>query len=204
MGLLNTKSNILNSAERTGAIVVAILLILRIIFGTAMNLYLQTGFTLMAVFYLWSGFFIFTNTRLTDLSDKKRRSEITPVCAILGISLGIIYSISMISMIHAVNFYPGMQTILSLSLLLLILSIIMLIVYYRYKPGRWKQSGWLFLRSVIMGAIVSFLLLTPVDKRLNILYRKHPGFLEAYKEYQQNPESDECLDRLRFERSKFR
>jgi len=204
MNLAKKSPTIINTIEKAGVIVVAVLLLLRILFGTSLNFFIQTGITLLAVYYLWFGFFLFTNSTPLDLIEKSKRKAFTPVVISSGILMGVIYSFSLITFIHAINMYTGMRTMVLMAFVLLIASSAFLLAWNWLRPDKLFSLGQILRRSAILGAVFLLFLLIPVEQRLQIFYRKHPGFVEAYNEYRLHPELQENLDRLREERSKFR
>ena len=190
--------------EKFGLAAVALLLCFRIFLNTQLDIFLLSGITLLAVFYLWFGFFLFTNAIPIDMIDKKKRSVFTPFKITSSIVMGVVYSISLISILYAIFFYPRMQFMLGFSFLLLAVSTSLLAVYHWLNKNEYPYLIQYYKRSLIMGSFVLFILIVPVETRLEILYRDHPGFIEAYKEYRNDPNSPERLENLRNERSKFR
>ncbi len=185
-------------------LIVGTLLIFRILFGTLLDFYLLTITTLLAIFYLWSGFFIFTSARPSDIFDRKKRAAYTPFIIVASITMGVIYSLCFITILHAIFFYSLMHFMLGFSLFLILLSTALISLYFWFNQHEWLFMKQLYIRSAAIGLFILLIISIPLETRLHVLYRKHPGFIEAYKEYQQQPESQEALDRLRDERSKFR
>jgi hypothetical protein len=204
MSIARTNPTIINSIERIGSVVVALLLLFRILFDTSLNFVMLTAITLSAVYYLWFGFFIFTNAIPLDIIDRRKRAAFTPFVITSSILMGVVYSVCMISILFAFNFYPHMQFMLWFAFILILSSGGFLFTYHKIQPGESTFIKQFIRRSAIFGAFILFLLLIPVEKRLEVLYRKHPGFIQAYKEYRQNPDLHENIDKLREERSKFR
>lgn len=204
MTIARTNPTLINYIERIGSIAIALLLLIRIFFGTYIDIFLLTAITLSAVFYLWFGFFVFTNAVPLDLVDMKKRAAFTPFVTTTSILMGVVYSICMISVLYAFYFYPRMQFMMWFAFILLIFSGGILYIYHQTHPGEWNFIKQFVRRSSIMGLFIFLLLVIPVETRLKVLYSKHPGFIEAYGEYRLNPESQENLERLRDERSKFR
>lgn len=194
----------IKSVEKVGALITSALLLFRIFFGMALDFYLLIGITLFAIFYLWFGFFIFTNAIPIDILDRRKRAEFTPFVITSSIFMGAIYSICTISILYAIYFYPQMQFMLWFAFLLLLSSGGAMYLYNHLKPGKLLFCRQYAYRSAVYGGIIFLLLATPIETRLKVLYRKHPGFIEAYMEFHKNPDEPENLERLREERSRFR
>jgi hypothetical protein len=76
---MENKKNIFNKTERIGGLIVVALLLFRFLFGTALNGLLITSLVLMAIYYMWFGFFIFTRASISDLATPKSRSKFSPL-----------------------------------------------------------------------------------------------------------------------------
>ncbi len=198
------KPTLSSTIETTGSVTITVLLCYRIFVNTQLDFFLLSGITLLAVFYLWFGFFLFTNAQPQDIVDKEKRAAFTPFRITTSIIMGVVYSVSLISILYAIFFYPRMQFMLGFSFFLLISYTSFIIVYHWLNKNEWTFVKQFIKRSAILGAFVFFILVVPVEKRLEVLYRKHPGFVEAYIEYRNSPNAPETIEKLRDERSKFR
>jgi hypothetical protein len=194
----------LNKTEKYGAIIVLVLLGYRLAFGIALDFFLLTTITLMAVFYLWFGFFLFNRTLPLDLVDRQKRAGFTTFRVVSSILMGLVYSICLIAILYAVFFYPRMQFMLGFSIFLLSVSMAFILVYHWLNRGDGRFLVQFYRRTVILGSFILLILVAPIDRRLELLYADYPGFVEAYRDYRENPECAEALEKLRSERSKFR
>lgn len=204
MTIARKSPTFIKSVEKAGAFITGALLLFRVFFGMALDSYLLIGITLFAIFYLWFGFFIFTNAIPLDILDRRKRAEFTPFVITSSIFMGAVYSLGTISILYAIYFYPQMQLMLWFAFLLLLLSGAAMYLYNRLNPEKQVFCRQYFYRSAAYGVIILLLLVIPVETRLNVLYRKHPDFIESYMEYRKNPDVPENLQRLREERSRFR
>jgi hypothetical protein len=194
----------MNKFEIYGAILVLCLLGYRFVFGVDLDFFLLTAITLLAVFYLWFGFFLFNKATPLDLLDRHKRAGFTPFRTASSILMGLVYSICLIAILYAVFFYPRMQFMLGFSIFLLGVSTTSMAVYHWLNRHDSAFLGQYYRRTAILGAFILGAMFTPVDTRLEWLYADFPGFIEAYREFQENPDSEQALVRLRSERSKFR
>jgi hypothetical protein len=204
MTVVRTEPTNFSRIERTGSVLAAVLLCYRTVFNTQLDIFLLSVITLMAVFYLWSGFFLFTNALPFDIVDKKKRSAFTPFRITTSIIMGFIYSLSLISILYAYFFYPRMQLMLNLSFILLLISAAVITFYLYNNKDELLFVKQFYRRSVILGTFIFLIIIIPLETRLEILYNKHPGFIQAYIEYRKTPDSPETIEKLRSERSKFR
>ncbi len=204
MTIARDKPNLTSTVETTGSIAIIVLLGYRIFVNTQLDFFLLSGITLLAVFYLWFGFFLFTNAVPQDIVDKKKRAAFTPFRITTSIIMGVVYSVSLISILYAIFFYPRMQFMLGFSFFLLISYTSFILVYHWLNKNEWTFVKQFYKRTAILGAFVFLILVVPVETRLVVLYRKHPGFIEAYIEYLNNPNTPETIEKLRDERSQFR
>ncbi len=202
--MLRIQPILVNKLERYGALIVGFLILFRIVFGTDLDFFLLNSLTILAVFYLWFGFFIFTRAIPSDILDRQKRAAFTPFRIASSILMGVVYSVCLISVLYSLFFYPRMQFMLGFSLFLLATSGSLIGVYVWLNRQEWGFIKQFFLRSVILGSVVLIMFSVPLEKRLQILFRKHPTFIEAYLEYREDPGSETALERLREERSRFR
>ncbi|MFP4065452.1 MAG: hypothetical protein ACLFS0_08120, partial [Bacteroidales bacterium] len=101
-------------------------------------------------------------------------------------------------------FYPGMQFMLASALILLLLFTgVMIGIQYMQKKFD-PFCPRMYLRAAGLFIILLILWVPPVEDRLNILFRDHPEFIEAYLDYRDNPDDPENIQRLREQRSRFR
>ncbi len=194
----------MKNIEKTGLIIVGLLIILRLIFGTGINVILMTMFVIVAIYYMWFGFFIFNNLRLKQLFSRQEHKRINWFKISTSIVMGLVYSFTLISIMFAILFYSNMNTMLCFSLFFILASGIFLVVYSKYNQLEKQFLYQFYMRSVIYGLICLFLWITPVEKKLNVLFDNHPEFVEAYKDYLENPDDPEVKEKLRKKGKYFR
>lgn len=195
---------ILNSIEKWSAIIVGFLIVYRLLVGTWLDFFLMMSITLLAVFYLWFGFFLFNRTLPHDLIDRRKRALFIPFKTITSIMMGLIYSICLIAILFGFSFFPSMQSLLWLSFMLLAGSTAYILFNQWLRKERDLFSRQFYIRTAIIGGLLILMLFIPLNTRLKVLYRKHPDFIEAYKQYRDNPDAPQTLEKLRYERSRFR
>ncbi len=190
--------------EYYGGLITLALLVFRFVFGTALNGLLITALVLMAIYYMWFGFFIFNRASLRDLATPKSRSKFTPFMIASGILMSLIYSFCTIAIIYGIYFYQAMNFMLATGFFFVLFATSFTLVYHRLNKEDAAYLRQFYRRSAILGLFCLFMWLTPVDTRLQILFRKHPDFIEAYKDYHANPGDTQAEERLKAARSLFR
>ncbi len=195
---------LVNKFEKAGMVTVIIIWLLRAILGPMFNFTLLLTTTLLAIYYLWFGFFIFNRMQPLDLLYQHHHRQIQRFHIAAGITMGIILSYSLIAIIFGFLFFPGMQAAMISAVTILLLFTVFVLAYEKVKKRHEKLCRRFYMRAAIVGTILAALLFIPLENRLYILFRDHPEFREAYLEYRENPDDDEAIERLREERSKFR
>lgn len=201
---MKEKVTLFNKIERFGGLLVILLITGRVFIGPDLNAPLRISLTLLSVFYMWFGFFIFNRTLLTELITHSKNKLLNPFRITTSILMGLLYSFSMISLIFSFYFLRGMHVMMGLSTLLVVVATILMLVWqwlYKDEGGYIRQF---YLRSALFAALGTAFLATPLQTRLEILYGNHPDFVEAYMNYFNHPDEDQAIENLREVRSRFR
>lgn len=194
----------ISKLEKTGAVTVFIVWLLWLWRGPSLNFALLFAATLISIYYLWFGFFIFHRIQPFSLIQNHIRKEIAPFGITTSIMLGVLMSYGIIALLFGMFFYPGMQFMVGSSILLLV-AFSAYITFYLLKTKRNKQlCRRYYLRIAILGVLLITLRMVSVEGRLSFFYRDYPGFVDAYLEYMGDPDNEQALERLRDERSRFR
>ncbi len=189
--------------EKIGGAIVFLLFLLRIFVGTEFNVVLRLGLLTLSLFYLWFGFFLFNRIGFSDLLKKEARSKLNAFTISAGIVMGIVYSFCILSIIYVIYFYALMQFLVATAAVGVIAATFLLGVYNTLHMPIQKFYNQFYKRSLIIGSVIIALWLTPIDKRLEILFKNHPDFIEAYKEYRLDP-SETNYEKLKEARSLFK
>ncbi len=201
---MKNNDTLVNKFEKAGLVTVIIIWLLRATVGPMFNFTLLLTTTLLAIYYLWFGFFIFNKMQPLDLLYQHKHKQISRFHIVAGIVMGVVLSYSLIAITFGFLFFPGIQTAMFSAAGLLILFTIYVLAYDLVKKRHRILCRRFYQRAVIIGAILAALLFIPLETRLSILFRDHPDFQEAYLEYRENPDDEKAEERLREERSKFR
>ena len=202
--MMKQRDTLINKLEKAGAVTVIAVWILRIFLGPVLNFALLVTTTLLAIYYLWFGFFIFNKLQPLQLLYMEVRQSITPFRIIPTILMGIISSYALISVLFGFFFYPGMQFMMASALILLVVFTGVMIGIQYIKKKFDPLCPRMYIRAAGLIIILLILWAPPVEDRLNILFSDHPEFIEAYLDYRENPDDPENIQRLREQRSRFR
>ncbi len=195
---------IINKLEKAGAITVIAVIGLRFFWGPLYNFPLLVGTSLLAVFYLWFGFFVFNKIQPLDLLYLEVRQTITPYKIIAPTLMGVVTSYALLAVIFGLFFYPGMQFMIVSTLIILIVFNTTIIALEYIRKSFHACSMRIYIRSAVLVLAMLALLIPPDEARLKVLFKHHPEFIEAYLDYQENPADEANLERLREKRSHFR
>ncbi len=195
---------LINKLEKAGGIFVIAIWFLWLWKGPVLNFSLLFSTTLLSIYYLWFGFFLFHKIQPLEILHQHIRRAITPFGIFSSILLGVLMSYGLIGILFGIFFYPGMHFMINSSGIFLIAFTIYIAIYQiRTKKNQNLCRGYYF-RIIILLVFLIALRLAPVEKRLEFFYRDYPGFVDAYLEYRENPDDEQVLERLRVERSRFR
>ncbi len=201
---MEKKDTLFNKGEKAGAVTVIVLIILRLLVGTMMNYALLIVTTLLAVYYLWFGFFIFNKLQPLDLLNKHALRSLSHFRVAISISMGIVISYALIASLFGMFFYPGIDFMLRSSFILLVAFTGYLVSYQVRRKKSYAFLRHYYVRAASLAIILLLLWLPPLEERLDILFGDHPEFVEAYLEYNENPDHEDAIEKLREERSRFR
>lgn len=201
---MKDKVTLINKTERLGLLLVILLIAARILIGSDMNVALRVTLTLLSVFYMWFGFFIFNRTLFTELISRKKNLLLNPFRITSSILMGLLYSFSTISLIFSFYFLRGMHLMIGLSTLLVVVATILMLIYQWLHKTEGAYIRQFYLRSALFALLGIAFLATPLQTRLEILYGNHPDFVEAYTYYYNHPGEDQAIENLREVRSRFR
>lgn len=185
-------------------IITAILIGLRLIFGAFFNASLMVMLVMLAIYYMWFGFFLFNNVTHEQLISKHERTRFNLFNISSSIIMGVVYSFTVISVMFALFFYARMDMMLGIAFFLVFLSLVFSFFYDKHYHVDKKYITQFYIRSAAYGVICLFLLVTPVEKRLEVIFHNHPEFIEAYKAYRENPDDPQAENELRRQRNRFR
>ncbi len=201
---MRQSDTLINKFEKAGIVTVLVVIGIRIWHGPETNFLLLVTTTILSIYYLWLGFFIFTGHKLFDLLDKSVVRHIKPLHIYIGIIMGILTSYALIAVLFGFFFYPSTHFLLGSAFVILTAFMLFLIVFQIVKRKWMTFFHRFYYRAVLFATILALLWLTPLETRLNMFFKEHDDFIEAYLNYTDNPDDEEALQRLRDERSRFR
>jgi hypothetical protein len=167
----------------------ALLAILKFLIVPGSGIFMVLVFCLLSSLYFYCGFALFNNIRLRLIFKKDSYKEISTGRIIGGIALGLSLSFSIIGFLFIAQHWPGasFHLIISISSGIVIL-IISLIKFFKTKASYYKNA----LRRISVSTTISIILfVVPVKYFIEIKYRNHPKYIEAYNLWIENPNDPE-------------
>ncbi len=201
---MHKRDTIINQLEKAGLITVILIWILRAWFGPVFNFTLLVTTTLLAVYYLWFGFFIFNKLQPADLLQHQVRQSITPFQVTTSILMGMITSYALIAIIFGFFFFPGIQMAIISAFVLIVVFTCFMLFHQIIKKKQLFFCKRYYIRIIVIGFFLILLGAPPLEYRLQLLFKDYPEFQQAYLDYRNNPDCEETKNRLREERSQFR
>ncbi len=201
---MHQKDTLINKFEKAGLTTVIIIILLRVLFGPQTNFILLVSTTLLSTYYLWFAFFILNKLKPLDLLNHEVVRSLNSFRISVSIIMGVVLSYALIGILAGFFFYPLMPVILTTSFLLLMAFCTFLITYQAIKREKLVLFKRFYYRAAIFAALLMMMSLTPLELRLEVLYKDYPEFREAYLESRANPDDEEAKEQLRQERSRFR
>lgn len=201
---MKVKDTIINKFEKAGVVTVIVVMLLRIWLGPMTNTSLLVFTTLLSIYYLWFSFFIFNKLAPLQMLNRDIVLSLYPFQIYITILMGIVLSFTLIAVLAGFMFFPLMHKIMLWAFVALTGFTIYLAIYQIIKKKDLPFLKRYYYRAALYISLLGLLLVPPVETRLNILYKDHPEFIEAYLEWRENPEDEEAQKRLRDIRSRFR
>ena len=201
---MKVKDTIINKFEKAGLVTVIVVMLLRIWLGPITNTSLLVFTTLLSIYYLWFSFFIFNKLAPLQMLNKRIVQSLYPFQIYITIIMGIVLSYALIAILAGFMFFPLMHTIMLWAFVALTGFTIYLAIYVLIRKKNLPFLKRYFFRALLYIGLLALLLWPPLETRLEVLYRHHPEFREAYLEWRENPDDEEAQERLRDIRSRFR
>ncbi len=201
---MKIKDTIINKFEKAGMVTVIVVMLLRVWLGPVTNTSLLVFTTLLSIYYLWFSFFIFNKLAPLQMLNRDIVQSLYPFQIYITILMGIILSYALIAVLAGFMFFPLMHKIMFWALIALTGFTIYLTIYHIIRKKDFPFLKRYYYRAALYLGLLGLLLIPPVETRLEILYRDHPEFIEAYLEWRENPDDEEAQERLRDIRSRFR
>ncbi len=201
---MKVKDTIINKFEKAGIVTVIVVMLLRLWLGPVTNTSLCIFTTLLSIYYLWFSFFIFNKLAPLNMLNRDIVRSLYPFQVYITIIMGIVLSYALVAILAGFMFFPLMPGIMLWALVVLIGFTTYLYVYQIIKKKDLPFLRRYFYRAALYIGLLALLLIPPVETRLEVLFRDHPDFIEAYLEYRENPEDKEAQELLRKMRSRFR
>ncbi len=157
--------------------------------------------SILSMIYFYLGFALFNDIRLRKIFKKDSYKEISSLRILGAVGVGLALSMTTIGLMFKFQSWPGADFNLGAGLLgLLIVTIIGLIKYSKNKSDFYTR---IFKRVTILGGLGLILMFTPKTSWVELKYRNHPEYVDAFKKAMADPENKELWDNVETERQKM-
>jgi hypothetical protein len=161
---------------------------------------LMITLSLLSLFYFLFGLIFFSDIGLLQLF-KGGLKDVTAGMMIIGVFAGIVLSILAIGILFKLLDMPGAGNMLIIGIPCTIFMLCVAGVYS--QPPRKQLSKATFTRLLIFLALGIAVYMTPPMTFAKMQYREHPLYIQAYENYQQNPQDPELIHKLDLERKRI-
>ena len=173
----------------------------RLLIPSTTGIWIALTFFILTIYFSLFSFVIFNKIRLTEIFTRNAYEKVSTNKIFGAIATGFGLAIANVGIIFTFQSWPGSVVILGFGILVLaIISCISILKYQKTKNPFYKR---ILFRIALIGGIGSILLLTPIITFNTIIYREHPEYINALKEYKLHPEKKDLKDKLDFERQKM-
>lgn len=158
--------------------------------GVLLVLALQT----LTIIYFALGFAFFNGIRLRNIFKKSSYTGISTMRVVGAIVTGICLSNLLVGILFKLQFWPGANPMLIVSLIPTLIVLILVIIKLIKNTDKYYPR--IQLRIAIIGTIGLILFLSPTLSLVKIEYRNHPEYVKAFENYNNYPsiEAEKKLD----------
>ncbi len=148
----------------------------------------------LSVFYMYLTMPSTLGIPLKKVFKKASYKGLGPLRIIGLLLLGFSLAIVLIGILFKLQSWPGASPILGAGSLGLFIALIVGLIKYKAKMPLYFSEA--LKRILIIGGVALSLLLIPKASWLEFRYRNHPSYIEAVKEYWENPNDQKIIDKL--------
>jgi len=160
------------------------------------------GISVLSVIYFYLGFAFFNNIRLRSIFKKESYKGVGTLRIVGALGAGFAISTTAIGILFKFQSWPGVEFTLGAGLAgLFIVTVIGLIKFAKNKSAFYTK---IFKRVAIFGVLGILLLAIPAASWVELKYRNHPDYVEAYKKSLADPDNEELRNNLEAERQKMK
>ncbi len=175
----------------------AILLVLRITIGTQISIFFALSILLLALLYFPLGVFLFNKHLLKSSTKENVKSS----QKLGSIAFGFAFSITLIGILFQIQLWPGTVMILGFGIFLMLIGIFIILIKKTKVTNQFYKQ--FIIRATIILILSICLLSIPAKKKISILYKDYPAFVEKYLECLKEPSNDSLWLELDIEQKKI-
>lgn len=162
---------------------------------------LFTTLTLASLYYAF-GFLFFNQIRLRNIFKKDVYKNVPTVRIVLAVVTGLGLSTVLIGSLFKILSLTGADQMLLIGLFITAAMLITSLTLFIKEKN--KNSKFILWRVGVIGFIGFSLIMTPNLSILELQYRNHPNYIEAYRDYLADPQNEELYKKVELERNRIR
>lgn len=176
-------------------------LILRLYDGPTFSLPMLMTMLLLSFMHFYLSIGLFNGIRLRQLFDKTQYVELSRGQVIASIVAGLGLSAITVGVLFKLMYWAGANEMILVGCFLLLGPLGYSVLNFKAKAQTAKN---ILLRGILIGGVGLVIFTTPKDTLLSMLYREHPGYVEAYKNAMKEPDNAVLWEKVREEEKKMR
>lgn len=155
------------------------------------------SFSMLSFLYYPLGFALINGLRFRDAFKKESFKSISTRRIVGGVATGFVLSHLLIAILFKIQYWPGADLMLKTSLISA--ALLLLISLVRFLKNKDAYYTRIFKRISIIGGFALFLFVVPDLTIVQLQFRNHPKYIEAFEEFQSSPNNKEAQKNLRIE-----
>ncbi|MEO0471928.1 MAG: hypothetical protein AAF206_20040 [Bacteroidota bacterium] len=186
--------------ERITGLFALATLILRLFDGPKFSLPMLGTMLLLSFMHFYLSIGLFNGIRLRQLFDKTQYIDLSRGQIIASIVAGLGLTAITLGVLFKLMYWPGSNELILAGGFLLLGPLIFSLLNFQKIAFTAKS---ILIRAVLIGGVGLSIFFTPKDTLLSMLYRDHPGYVEAFKNAMAEPENAALWEKLREEQKKM-
>jgi hypothetical protein len=188
--------------EKILALGIAIALIMKFSLIPGGDTFILWTMLTLACLYYPLGFLFLNQVRLRHIFKKDAYRNVTTARIILAVVTGIGLSSIVVGSLFKLLTLPGADNMLFMGLIMTGIALMVSVALSMTRKD--AKNKFIFWRVGIIGVVGISLFLTSELSIVKFQYRNHPEYIEAYRNYLDDPGNEELYKKVELERSKIR
>lgn len=186
--------------EKIIALLIIIALILKLMLvlgGVVMLVFLMTA---LAAIYFVFGFALFNRIRLRNIFKKASYAGISTLRIIGSVLMGLALSAAVDAIMFKLMMWPGAGPMLIAGLTPVFIVFVIVGAKFMTTQDRFYKDA--LIRTGIASVLVIAMIFIPSIAIIRFEYRKYPGYIQAFEEYNRNPHDPAARKNVDIEQAK--